>query len=123
MPPRSDWEQRARAALMLCDQSWTAVSNGSTGDLRQAEASEASASTWQAAQYAVDAWGGVLMRGHDCCVLWGRSGRLKQSCFLLDSRLAAPYCYAQTIDVFDFSIPVLVLLFVGLLALRLPRLR
>ena len=27
-------------------------------------------------------------------------------------RLAAPYCYAQTINFFDFSIPVLVLLFV-----------
>ena len=27
-------------------------------------------------------------------------------------RLAAPYCYAQTIDIFDFSIPLLVLLFV-----------
>ena len=51
MPPRSDWEQRSRAALMLCDQSWTAVSNGSTGDLRQA------------AQYAVDAWGRRLDEG------------------------------------------------------------
>lgn len=84
-PPQSEWERRSRAALQLCDKSWTAFSNGTTGDLRQA------------AQFAVDAWGGVLMRGHDCCVL-----------------LAAPYCYAQTIDIFDFSIPLLVLLFVML---------
>ena len=56
-PPHSEWEQRSRAALQLCDKpgsprsdvrnaaaprgscsprSWTAVSNGTTGDLRQA---------------------------------------------------------------------------------------
>ncbi|CAJ1370154.1 unnamed protein product [Effrenium voratum] len=78
---RGVWVMGDVAAIY--EQSWTAVANGSTGDLRQAT------------RYAVNAWGGVLMRGHDCCVL-----------------LAAPYCYAQKTDIFDFAIPVLVLFFI-----------
>jgi len=85
--PSSEWDRRARKALWLCDQSWIAVKNGSTGNLEQA------------AQMAVDAWGGTLMRGHDCCIM-----------------LAPPYCYTMKTDVFDFAIPVLLSLFAMLFA-------
>ena len=139
--------------MASASRSWTAVSNGSTGDLRQATRdseliyfadgvalglffsqilySDRDSACWFASIcycHEFFSTGGPICRGclgrcFDerarllCAVKlsdWQVLETFRNRFHVEQPRLAAPYCYAQTIDVFDFSIPVLVLLFAPL---------
>ncbi|CAE8634803.1 unnamed protein product, partial [Polarella glacialis] len=83
----TEWDKKAEGALVYCKQSQEALDDGSYGDLRQAT------------NLAINAYGSVMLEGHQCCTL-----------------MDPPYCVEMTYRSHDFCTPLLFLLFVLLFA-------